>query len=183
MDVGAVRYSERFGLAGAVDEATLDATLAAISADLERLDGRPPVDALVAMGGAITNIAAVSHGLATYDPDVIGGTVLDHAEIDRQVVLYRTSDLEARRRIVGLQPTRADIILAGVCIVRTVMDKLGRDTLTVSDRGLRHGVAGRAVRARRNASRRARRSVRGGRGEHVVLAQPRVAGPRSCGAQ
>ena len=54
--------------------------------------------------------------------------------------LYRTSDLEARRLIVGLQPTRADIILAGACIVRTVMDKLGRDTLTVSDRGLRHGL-------------------------------------------
>ena len=53
---------------------------------------------------------------------------------------YRTSDLEARRRIVGLQPARADIILAGACIVRVVMDKLGRDTLTVSDRGLRHGL-------------------------------------------
>jgi exopolyphosphatase / guanosine-5'-triphosphate,3'-diphosphate pyrophosphatase len=140
VNVGAVRYTERFGLAGAVDDATLQATLAALSSDLTHLDGRPPVDALVAMGGAITNIAAVSHVLATYDPDAVHGTVLDRAELDRQVELYRTSDLEARRRIVGLQPARADIILAGACIVRTVMDKLGRDTLTVSDRGLRHGV-------------------------------------------
>ena len=135
-----MRYTERFGLARAVDDATLEAALAAISADLARLDGRPPVDALVAMGGAITNIAAVSLGLATYDPDVVQGTVLDRAEIDRQVELYRTSDLEARRRIVGLQPARADVILAGACIVRTVMDKLGRDSLTASDRGLRHGL-------------------------------------------
>ena len=111
-----------------------------ISADLARLDGRPPVHALVAMGGAVTNIAAVSCGLTTYDRGVIEGTVLDRAELDRQVTLYRTSDLEARRRIVGLQPARADIILAGACIVRTVMDRLGRDTLVVSDRGLRHGV-------------------------------------------
>jgi len=140
IDVGAVRYTERFGLARAVNDATLEAALAAISADLTRLDGRPPVDALVAMGGSITNIAAVSHGLATYDPDVVQGTVLDLEEIDRQVELYRTSDLEARRQIVGLQPTRADVILAGACIVRTVMDKLGRDSLTVSDRALRHGL-------------------------------------------
>ena len=111
-----------------------------ISADLARLDGRPPVHALVAMGGAVTNIAAVSCGLTTYDQGVIEGTVLDRAELDRQVTLYRTSDLEARRRIVGLQPARADIILAGACIVRTVMDRLGRDTLVVSDRGLRHGL-------------------------------------------
>jgi hypothetical protein len=32
------------------------------------------------------------------------------------------------------------IILAGACIVRTVMDKLGQQALTVSDRGLRHGL-------------------------------------------
>jgi exopolyphosphatase/guanosine-5'-triphosphate,3'-diphosphate pyrophosphatase len=140
VNVGAVRFTERFGLARAVDDATLRATLAAISSDLARLDNRPRVDELVAMGGAITNIAAVWHGLATYDPDVVQGTVLDRTEIDRQVELYRTSDLEGRRRIVGLQPARADIILAGACIVRRVMDKLGRDTLTVSDRGLRHGV-------------------------------------------
>jgi exopolyphosphatase / guanosine-5'-triphosphate,3'-diphosphate pyrophosphatase len=140
IDVGAVRYTERFGLAQAVDDATLEGALNAISADLARLDGRPPVDALVAMGGAITNIAAVSHGLATYDPELVQGTVLGLAEIDRQVELYRTTDLEARRQIVGLQPARAEVILAGACIVRTVMDKLGRDSLTVSDLGLRHGL-------------------------------------------
>ncbi len=32
------------------------------------------------------------------------------------------------------------MILAGACIVRTIMDKLGCDEVTVSDRGLRHGV-------------------------------------------
>jgi exopolyphosphatase/guanosine-5'-triphosphate,3'-diphosphate pyrophosphatase len=140
VNVGAVRYTERFGLAQAVDDETLRAALAAISADLARLDGRPPVDALVALGGAITNIAAVSHGLATYDPDVVQRTVLGLAEIDRQVELYRTTELEARRQIVGLQPARAEVILAGACIVRTVMDKLGRDSLVVSDRALRHGL-------------------------------------------
>ena len=92
------------------------------------------------MGGALTNMAAVRHAMATYDPDVVQGTVLDREEIDRQIELYRTRDIDARREIVGLQPKRADVILAGACIVRTVMEKLGQDSLTVSDRGLRHGV-------------------------------------------
>jgi exopolyphosphatase/pppGpp-phosphohydrolase len=61
-------------------------------------------------------------------------------EIDRQIELYRSRDAEARRGIVGLQPKRAEVILAGACIVRTVMDKLGQQSLTVSDRGLRHGL-------------------------------------------
>jgi exopolyphosphatase/guanosine-5'-triphosphate,3'-diphosphate pyrophosphatase len=41
---------------------------------------------------------------------------------------------------VGLQPKRSDVILAGACIVATVMDKLDQRTMTVSDRGLRHGL-------------------------------------------
>jgi exopolyphosphatase/guanosine-5'-triphosphate,3'-diphosphate pyrophosphatase len=32
------------------------------------------------------------------------------------------------------------VILAGACIVRTVLEKLGSESLTVSDRGLRHGL-------------------------------------------
>ena len=140
VDVGAVRYAERFGLDGEVSQEVLQQARDAIAADLSSLDGRPPPDALVGMGGAITNITAVKHGLATYDPDVVQGTVLDREELDRQIELYRSRDADARREIVGLQPKRAEVILAGACIVRTVMDKLGQDSLTVSDRGLRHGL-------------------------------------------
>jgi exopolyphosphatase / guanosine-5'-triphosphate,3'-diphosphate pyrophosphatase len=32
------------------------------------------------------------------------------------------------------------VILAGACIVKTVLDKLSKDKLCVSDRGLRHGL-------------------------------------------
>jgi exopolyphosphatase/guanosine-5'-triphosphate,3'-diphosphate pyrophosphatase len=140
VDVGAVRYTERYGLTGAVAPERLGDALAAIATDLSRLDGRPPPDALVAMGGAVTNMTAVKLALASYDPDLVQGAILDRAEIDRQIELYRSRDAEARREIVGLQPKRAEVILAGACIVRTVMDKLGQQTLTVSDRGLRHGL-------------------------------------------
>jgi exopolyphosphatase / guanosine-5'-triphosphate,3'-diphosphate pyrophosphatase len=92
------------------------------------------------MGGANTNLAAMQHQLAVYDPEIVCRTVLDRAGIDARIEQLRGLDAEGRRSIVGLQPARADVILAGVCIVRTVMDLLGHDTLTVSDRGLRHGL-------------------------------------------
>jgi len=140
VNVGAARFTERFGLDGPVTEQVLNDALAAIAGDLARLDGRPAPDALVGMGGAITNLAAVSHGLATYDPEAVHGTVLDRAEIDRQIARYRIATVAERRRIAGLQPNRAEVILAGALIVRTVMTKLGADAVTVSDRGLRHGL-------------------------------------------
>jgi exopolyphosphatase / guanosine-5'-triphosphate,3'-diphosphate pyrophosphatase len=140
VEVGAVRFTEQFGLDGVVSPETLSAALAAISADLGRLDDRATPETLLAMGGAVTNLAAVSHGLATYDPDVVQGTVLDRAEIDRQIELFGSRTADERREIAGLQPARAEVILAGACIVRTVLEKLGKDSLTVSDRGLRYGV-------------------------------------------
>jgi exopolyphosphatase/guanosine-5'-triphosphate,3'-diphosphate pyrophosphatase len=138
--VGAVRYTERYGLADAVGGDVLAEAREAIGRDLAALDDRAVPEALVGMGGALTNMAAVKHELATYDPEVVQGTVLDTGEIDRQIELYRTRDGADRRAIVGLQPGRADVILAGACIVRTVLAKLGVDSLTVSDRGLRHGL-------------------------------------------
>lgn len=140
VDVGAVRFTERFGLANAVPPEVVRDALAAIAADLGRLDDRPKPRALVGMGGAVTNITAVMHGLATYDPDVVQGSVLQRDEIDRQIALYASRDADARRTIAGLQPKRAEVILAGACIVRSIMEKLGATSMTVSDRGLRHGV-------------------------------------------
>jgi exopolyphosphatase/guanosine-5'-triphosphate,3'-diphosphate pyrophosphatase len=140
LNVGAVRFTEQFGLAQPVSADVVAAASTAIGAELGRLEGRRRPQAVVAMGGAVTNLAAVKHGLTSYDPDVVQGTVLDRAEIDRQVELYRSLDADGRRRIAGLQPARAEVILAGACIVRTIMDKLGCDAVTVSDRGLRHGV-------------------------------------------
>jgi len=140
VEVGAVRYTERYKLDGVVSPDAVREAMAAISADLSRIGGRAVPDKLVAMGGAATNITAVKHRLARYDSTVVQGAVLERAEIDRQIELYRSMDVDARRAIVGLQPKRADVILAGACIIRVVMEKLGKQTLTVSDRGLRHGV-------------------------------------------
>lgn len=140
VNVGAVRYTERFRLDDAVSSDVLRDAMKAIAEDLSSIADRPRPETLVAMGGAVTNLTAVSYAMAHYDPDKIQGTVLTRDEIDRQIELYRTTSRDQRRAIVGLQPKRADVILAGACIVRTVMEMLGQRALTVSDRGLRHGL-------------------------------------------
>jgi exopolyphosphatase/guanosine-5'-triphosphate,3'-diphosphate pyrophosphatase len=140
LNVGAVRLTEQYGLSGVVSAEQLHTALRAIAGELARIDNRPSPDALVGMGGAITNITAVMRRLARYDPDIVQGSVVDRAEVDRQIELYRSRSTDDRRKIVGLQPKRADVILAGACIVKTVMDKLSKVSLSVSDLGLRHGL-------------------------------------------
>jgi exopolyphosphatase / guanosine-5'-triphosphate,3'-diphosphate pyrophosphatase len=140
VNVGAVRYTEEYGLGDMITAEQINAVLAALAADLARLDNRPIPDALVGMGGAVTNMAAVKHGLAKYDPAVIQGSIIERAEVERQIQMYSSKSLDQRRAIVGLQPKRADVILAGACIVKVIMDKLHKEALSVSDRGLRHGL-------------------------------------------
>jgi len=140
LNVGALRFMEKYCLDNAVSSDRLQEALSEIAEDLQRLDSASSPGLLVGIGGTVTTIASVRLRLATYDPDLVQGSSIDRSEIDRQMEDYRTRPTEDRKRIVGLQPKRADIILAGLCIVRTVMDKLHKDRFVVSDRGLRHGL-------------------------------------------
>jgi exopolyphosphatase / guanosine-5'-triphosphate,3'-diphosphate pyrophosphatase len=140
VNVGAVRYTEKYHLDQAVGPEVLEEAQRAIAADLNALDGAPAPAELAGMGGAVTNMTAVMLKLAPYDPSKVRGAVISRSEVDRQIELYRSKAADARREIVGLQPKRAEVILAGATIVGTVMDKLQERSLTVSDRGLRHGL-------------------------------------------
>ena len=140
VEVGAVRYTERYKLDGAVSP---DVAARGHGGDFGRPVAHRRAPGSRRAGGDGWRGDQHHRGQAParpYDSTVVQGTVLDRAEIDRQIELYRSLDADARRAIVGLQPKRADVILAGACIIRMVMEKLGKDTLTVSDRGLRHGV-------------------------------------------
>ncbi len=129
IDLGAVRLTEEFGLDGPVGDDVLARARAAAATALGRVARLPPPDALLGMGGAFTNLAAVRHALAEYDPAVIEGTVLDGGEIDRQIARYRTMAADERRGVVGLQAGRAEVILAGAVIARAILDALGRTSV------------------------------------------------------
>jgi len=61
--------------------------------------------------------------------------------VEEQLAAYAKRTIEERRHLPGLQPKRADVILSGACILKVIMERLGASQLTISDRGLRHGLA------------------------------------------
>lgn len=138
LNVGSRQPTEEFCKSDPVTGAELAAMVAHLEGEFGRLEGG--TDALVGMGGTVTSLGAVRHKMKVYDPDVIQGSTLALSEVERQVEMYRARTVEERRETVGLMPKRADIILAGAAIVMTVMRKLGATELTISDRGLRHGL-------------------------------------------
>ena len=112
--------------------------------ELKRVFGEmdPPFKAslVVGIGGNVTSMASVCKGMERYDPAEVQGTILTEREIERQMAEYMSKSHEDRKKIRGLDPERADIILAGTCIVRYAMRFAGCREIVVSNRGLRHGI-------------------------------------------
>ncbi len=105
------------------------------------LDGLPRASApLAGVGGTATTIASVQIRAARYDPDRIDGTVVPLEEVGRQIELFASLGVRERRSVPGLLPERADVILAGVAVVRVVLEKSGASSFRATGRGLRHGV-------------------------------------------
>lgn len=141
IDLGAIRITEKYFSDDPVTPGNVEAVLAEISNDLEKGGCNGTAATLVGIGGTVTSMGAVKHQLAVYDPDIIQGSELDMPDVEAQIALYSTKTLAQRREIIGLQPRRADVILAGACIIKAILTRLSADKLTISDRGLRHGMA------------------------------------------
>ncbi len=139
--LGAVRITEEFFADDPVRPGSVDAAVKEIRSSLTGggVLGSPEV--IVGMGGTVTSLASVKFKMETYDPDVVQGSVLTLAELKDMVAMFASMTLEERKGVTGLQPKRADVILAGTCIVCVILELLGASSFTVSDRGLRHGLA------------------------------------------
>jgi exopolyphosphatase/guanosine-5'-triphosphate,3'-diphosphate pyrophosphatase len=97
-------------------------------------------DYLIGIGGTVTSMGAVMHKMVKYDPKIIQGSQMSLEEVKRQIELYQNKTIEERKQIPGLQPKRADVILAGAGIINAIMEIFEIDSFTISDRGLRHGL-------------------------------------------
>ena len=139
-NIGAVVVTEEFLKSNPVTQEDLNAATNHIRAVLEEENQAPGACRIVGIGGTATTMGAVKHRMTTYDPEVIQGSKLTINDVDNQIAAYLSKTVEERKTITGLHPKRADIILAGACIVRALLEKFRADFLTISDRGLRHGM-------------------------------------------
>ena len=95
---------------------------------------------LVAVAGTATTLAAMERGLVEWDRDAVHGARLSRAALRRWTDRLLASSTEERRRWAAVSPPRADYLLAGACVLEAVCTHAHRDSLRVSDGGVRHGL-------------------------------------------
>lgn len=140
LDLGAVYPTEKFLKSNPVTEQELEKMLSYMKDFFSEKIGEKKANYLVGIGGTVTSMGAVMHKMIKYDPKIIQGSKLSIDEVNRQIEMYQNKTIEQRKAIPGLQPKRADVILAGAGIIKTVMQILKLHKFTISDRGLRHGL-------------------------------------------
>jgi exopolyphosphatase/guanosine-5'-triphosphate,3'-diphosphate pyrophosphatase len=142
LSLGAVRMTEA---ALHSDPPTVSEMAVASRLAAEGLEGLRPAAAnyvVVGVGGTLTNMGRVALSLSTDATaiDRLHGARLTQFQVETQIERYASCALEQRRRILGLDPARADVILGGALILRQVMQRAGVDVVDVSTRGLRWGL-------------------------------------------
>lgn len=141
LEVGAVTLTDRFLASDPVRPQELtalrDHLLGEVLVDMPRLGS---AGALVGVGGTVTTMAAVELGLSRYDRDRVHGTRLSAAQVEDLVALFARKTIAQRAGLAGMEPARADVILAGAVLVQALLAALAAPEVVVSDRGLRHGL-------------------------------------------
>jgi exopolyphosphatase / guanosine-5'-triphosphate,3'-diphosphate pyrophosphatase len=143
LPLGSVRLTERFIHHDPPRLDEIAAITGAVDAALTGLPFPPagpgPVT-LVGVAGTVTSLAAMAEALVSYDSARVHGYRLSKAALEEQIARLQVGTQAARERIVGLDPRRADVILAGALILERIAQAAGVAEVRVSDRGIRWGL-------------------------------------------
>jgi len=139
-DVGAVRMTERFLRGDPTSAASLAALRAFLDGTFSPLPARAEGQRLVGVAGTVTTLYCVQHAIHPYDSRRVHGGTLSAAQLSGLVDRLAALPLSERARLPGLDPRRADVVVAGALVLDAVVRRLGAPSLAVSDRGLRWGL-------------------------------------------
>jgi len=142
LPLGAVRLTERYVRSDPIAKRHWKKLRRAIDRAIgEQIAGLPFVpEVMVGSGGTFTNLGEMVQCEREGRMTQIRGYEVTRGDLVQLLARLRDSDLAQRRRMCGLNPKRADIILAGAAAVTRLAKRLETRNILVNDRGIRDGL-------------------------------------------
>jgi len=144
LQMGSVRFTERYLKSNPVTDAEFWAARDAVDLALEGArawrEGISPRASLVGVAGTVVTLAQLHLASPHFDAVALDGTELTRGDIHRLVEELKWRTIDERKALSGMEPGRADVILAGALILWRSLEVLGFPSVRVSTRGLRYGV-------------------------------------------
>jgi exopolyphosphatase / guanosine-5'-triphosphate,3'-diphosphate pyrophosphatase len=142
--LGSRRYTERF----LQSDPPAHEELEALAADVRRIieesvpeEVRDRTAEGIAVAGTATTLAAIDQELDPYDPEKVHGYRLGLAAAERIQAMLASLPVEERRKVTGLHPDRAPVIVAGVTILVESIRAFGLDEIEISESDILQGAA------------------------------------------
>ncbi|NLK50414.1 MAG: hypothetical protein GX294_07175 [Candidatus Cloacimonetes bacterium] len=139
LSLGAVLMTARFIHHDPPLDSELSGLANYVDASLKTALPHHPVSRLMAIGGTTLNLAAINRHLNNDD------TTLTAGNLNQLINLLASLPLIERKKTSGLDPQRADIIIAGAVVIREVLRHLGTQELFVCRSGIRHALLAAAL--------------------------------------
>lgn len=144
-DVGCRRVTERFLHSDPPSQGEIAEARKWVAAQIQSYrgmladDGRQ-VGRMVAVAGTATSVVSVRERMEVYETHRVHLSVVTREQLDEQFEWMSKLPLEQRRKISGLDPDRAPVVLGGLIILQEAMELLGVDEFTVSECDILQGI-------------------------------------------
>lgn len=144
VDIGCVRFFEQYVEHDPPMPEELHACISVTEAWMEDVARELPqvrtAKTFVGLAGTVTTMAAVEIGLQEWDRDAIHHFRFSHDAIEDVFRTLVTESMEDRMHNPGLEPARADVIVAGACIFVAIVRWLGIEECLVSESDILDGL-------------------------------------------
>ncbi len=144
-NVGCRRMTERFMPSDPPSREECDALRAYVHEEMTAIFARTKdqglaIDRIVAVAGTPTSVVAIDKHMDVYDSSRVHGTVVSEQTLATIFEHLRSISLEQRKQVVGLEPARASVIVAGLIILQEVLDLANCSSFTVSESDILQGL-------------------------------------------
>lgn len=149
LNVGSVRLNEKFLKNHPPSFDSIVKATEFVNKNLLKFDGSEKSYEsfnLIGVAGTTTTLAMIKLGLTAYNASLVDGQIISINEIESIFKRIAVMQLEEIYAIGTYMEGRADIILPGILILKTFMEKFGFKKITVSTKGLRYGIFLREIR-------------------------------------
>ena len=98
------------------------------------------LERVVAVAGTATTVVSIRDRMETYDFSRVHKARVSRQDLLEVYERLAALPLSARKKVVGLDPKRAPVMVAGLLILLEVLDFAGIDAFTVSETDILHGI-------------------------------------------
>jgi exopolyphosphatase / guanosine-5'-triphosphate,3'-diphosphate pyrophosphatase len=142
LDIGSVRLTERCLKHDPPTPAELEAAIEIVENEIARASRfRFAGSTLVGVAGTSTSLAILAQGLTAFDAGAVTNYPLSRETVESLFRTLRVMPSAMIRALSTVMEGRSDVIVAGVLIAREIMAHFSFDRMTVSERGVRYGIA------------------------------------------